>query len=240
MRVIDSGSAPGARAGHARLAWRRAVRDLLGMQRADGSWQEDPPIGVPVAVRYLVLREILGVADAGQRAVAAALIRREQRPDGSWGGDLAVTVLAYLVLRLAGDPPEACHMALAAGWIRQAGGLFQADPLTRIWLTLAGAFPWDGLPLIPPEVIYLPGLARPGTGTGGGCPPRPAPDPRSAGTCGARHDPRGAGTRARSGCAGMVGSYDGRASTPRSRAARSGAVPFPRCLASAFRRIRFR
>ena len=65
----------------------------------------------------LLMREFLGIRTAAETASAARWIRSRQRGDGTWsnwfGGsaDLSTTVEAYVALRLAGDPPEAAHMA---------------------------------------------------------------------------------------------------------------------------------
>ena len=47
-------------------------------------------------------------------------------------------------------------MKRAAGWITASGGLTATRVFTRIWLALSGLWSWDDLPVIPPEVIYLP------------------------------------------------------------------------------------
>ena len=58
---------------------------------------------------------------------AALFIRGEQREDGTWAtfyggpGELSATIEAYVALRLAGDAPDAPHMARASAWIRDAG-----------------------------------------------------------------------------------------------------------------------
>ena len=47
-------------------------------------------------------------------------------------------------------------MARAAGWIRAQGGIPATRVFTRIWLALFGEWSWDDLPVMPPEMIYLP------------------------------------------------------------------------------------
>jgi squalene-hopene/tetraprenyl-beta-curcumene cyclase len=47
-------------------------------------------------------------------------------------------------------------MARAASWITERGGIGAARVFTRIWLALFGEWPWDDLPVMPPEMIYLP------------------------------------------------------------------------------------
>ena len=110
----------------------------------------------------LLLREFLGLHDDAVIAAAARWIRSQQREDGTWanfyGGpaDLSTTVEAYLALRLAGDDPGDPHMKLACDWITDQGGVEATRVFTRIWLALFGLWSWDDLPVIPPELIYLP------------------------------------------------------------------------------------
>jgi squalene-hopene/tetraprenyl-beta-curcumene cyclase len=110
----------------------------------------------------LLLRQFLGIRDEKQTAAAARWIRHNQREDGTWsnffGGhaNLSTTVEAYVALRLAGDEPDAPHMKLACNWIISQGGVEATRVFTRLWLALSGRWSWDELPVIPPELIYLP------------------------------------------------------------------------------------
>ena len=151
-----------AAAAAARAALDRATGHLLSLQHPAGWWQGELETNVTMDAEDLLLREFLGVRTAGQTAAAARWIRSCQRADGTWanfrGGDadLSTTVEAYVALRLAGDPADAEHMRRAAGWIRRAGGIEATRVFTRIWLALFGLWSWDDLPVMPPEIIYLP------------------------------------------------------------------------------------
>jgi squalene-hopene/tetraprenyl-beta-curcumene cyclase len=140
----------------------RARDHLLGLQHADGWWQGELETNVTMDAEDLLLREFLGLHDDAVVASAARWIRSQQRDDGTWanfyGGpaDLSTTVEAYLALRLAGDEPGAPHMKLARDWIVEQGGVEATRVFTRIWLALSGLWSWDDLPVIPPELIYLP------------------------------------------------------------------------------------
>ena len=146
----------------AQRALDQAVNHLLGLQHEQGWWQGELETNVTMDAEDLLLREFLGVRTADQTAAAARWIRSCQREDGTWanfrGGhaDLSTTVEAYVALRLAGDDPGAAHMARAADWIRASGGIPATRVFTRIWLALFGEWPWDELPVMPPEMIYLP------------------------------------------------------------------------------------
>src|ERR1700729_322754 len=154
------GTPPTAEAGRAALD--RAVGHLLGLQHEQGWWQGELETNVTMDAEDLLLREFLGVRTAEQTAAAARWIRSCQRADGTWanfrGGhaDLSTTVEAYVALRLAGDAPDAEHMARAAAWIVAQGGIPAPRVFTRIWLALFGQWSWDDLPVMPPEMVYLP------------------------------------------------------------------------------------
>ena len=140
----------------------RARDHLLGLQHAEGWWQGELETNVTMDAEDLLLREFLGLHDEAVIAAAARWIRYQQRDDGTWanfyGGpaDLSTTVEAYLALRLARDEPDAPHMKLARDWILEQGGVEATRVFTRIWLALSGLWSWDDLPVIPPELIYLP------------------------------------------------------------------------------------
>jgi len=146
----------------ARAALDRAARHLFGLQHERGWWQGELETNVTMDAEDLLLREFLGVRTAEQTEAAARWIRSRQRPDGTWANyqdgtpDLSTTVEAYVALRLAGDPPDADHMTRAAGWITERGGIAATRVFTRIWLALFGEWSWDDLPVMPPEMVYLP------------------------------------------------------------------------------------
>ncbi|MET9443805.1 squalene--hopene cyclase [Streptomyces sp. NPDC006610] len=146
----------------ARRAVRRATDHLLARQDAEGWWKGNLETNVTMDAEDLLLREFLGIRDETVTRAAALFIRGEQRDDGTWAtfyggpGDLSATIEAYVALRLAGDEPDAPHMAKAARWVRAQGGIAAARVFTRIWLALFGWWKWEDLPELPPELVYLP------------------------------------------------------------------------------------
>jgi squalene-hopene/tetraprenyl-beta-curcumene cyclase len=146
----------------AAAALSRASDHLLRRQDADGWWQGELETNVTMDAEDLMLREFLRIRTPAQTQAAAGWIRSKQRDDGTWAnffggpGDLSTTVEAYVALRLAGDSAGAPHMARAAEWIRDCGGVPATRVFTRIWLALFGQWSWDDLPVMPPELIYLP------------------------------------------------------------------------------------
>ncbi|MEN8654473.1 squalene--hopene cyclase [Streptomyces sp. 21So2-11] len=146
----------------ARRATDRAVEHLLAAQDAQGWWKGDLETNVTMDAEDLLLRQFLGIQDEKTVQAAALFIRGEQREDGTWAtfhggpGELSTTIEAYVALRLAGDLPDDPHMARAAAWVRQHGGIAASRVFTRIWLALFGWWKWDDLPELPPELILLP------------------------------------------------------------------------------------
>ena len=146
----------------ARAALRRAVEKLRSLQHSDGWWKGELETNVTMDAEDLFLREFLGIRESGATERTAAWIRSRQGADGSWslfrGGpaDLSTTVEAYVALRLAGDSLDAEHMRAAAALVREQGGIERARCSPAFWLALFGAWPWEHLPTLPPELMLLP------------------------------------------------------------------------------------
>jgi squalene-hopene/tetraprenyl-beta-curcumene cyclase len=140
----------------------RARDHLLALQSPGGWWKGELETNVTMDAEDLLLRHFLGILDPQVAARAATWIRRNQREDGTWGTfygappDVSATVEAYVALRLAGDGADEAHMVAAAAWVRTHGGVGAARVFTRIWLAMVGAWSWDDLPVLPPELIFLP------------------------------------------------------------------------------------
>ncbi len=162
FRAGGSRSAGGGLAARAEAALARARDHLLGLQHPDGWWKAELETNVTMDAEDLLLRHYLGILDGQLAGESARWIRSNQRPDGTWGTfhgsppDLSTTVEAYVALRLAGDDAEAEHMRRAAAWVRDRGGVESARVFTRIWMAVVGRWNWDELPVIPPEIMFLP------------------------------------------------------------------------------------
>ncbi|GGV55589.1 squalene--hopene cyclase [Streptomyces spectabilis] len=147
---------------------KRATAHLQELQHDDGRWQGDMGSNVTTEAEELMLHAFLGTLwhDAAQRQRAeqsAAWIRYQQEPDGGWaqypGGptEVSTSIEAYASLRLVGDQASSDHMTAAATRIRAAGGIATSRVYTRFWLALFGCYPWERLPELPPELMFLPG-----------------------------------------------------------------------------------
>jgi squalene-hopene/tetraprenyl-beta-curcumene cyclase len=145
---------------------------LLVRQDRQGWWSGRSATDVTLEAEALLTAEVLGTRTPEATNLAAQQIRSAQQSDGRWtgngesaaendgpeaAGDLSASVLAYLALRLAGDSADAYHMAVAAGWIRDAGGIGAVGVLARTWLALFGLADWSDNPVPAPEICYLPG-----------------------------------------------------------------------------------
>jgi squalene-hopene/tetraprenyl-beta-curcumene cyclase len=143
-------------------ALERAVDRLLELQNRAGWWKGELETNVTMDAEDLLLRQFLGVRTDELTQQSARWIRSKQREDGTWGNflgadpDLSTTIEAYAALRLAGDPLDAAHMRRAAEYVRDAGGIESSRVFTKIWLSLFGLWPWEHVPAMPPELIFLP------------------------------------------------------------------------------------
>jgi squalene-hopene/tetraprenyl-beta-curcumene cyclase len=162
IRELPAEGKPPDPADIARAATLRGRRHLLSLQQPQGYWRGELETNVTMDAEDLLLREFLGIRDAELTARAAIWIRSQQREDGSWAnfrggpGDLSTTIEAYVALRLAGDESAADHMGRAAAFVRDRGGLQRSRVFTRVWLALFGAWSWERVPSLPPEIMLLP------------------------------------------------------------------------------------
>jgi squalene-hopene/tetraprenyl-beta-curcumene cyclase len=135
---------------------------LLNLQSAPGYWLFELEADCTIPAEYILLMHFLDEIDAPLELKLATYLRTRQAGHGGWplyhGGDfdLSCSLKAYFALKLAGDSPEAPHMARARAAILQHGGAARANVFTRITLALFGQIPWRGVPYIPVEIVLLP------------------------------------------------------------------------------------
>jgi squalene-hopene/tetraprenyl-beta-curcumene cyclase len=146
----------------AERALTRARDHLLTLQDPAGWWKGELETNVTMDAEDLMLRHFLGILDPDLAAEAGRWIRANQHEDGTWGTfygappDLSTTIEAYVGLRLAGADPAEPHMERAAAFVRANGGIAASRVFTRIWLAVVGKWDWEDLPVIPPEIMFLP------------------------------------------------------------------------------------
>jgi squalene-hopene/tetraprenyl-beta-curcumene cyclase len=141
----------------------RASESLVELQHPDGHWVFELEADVTIPSEYILLQHYLGHIEPDLQARIARYIRATQGGDGGWplfhGGavDLSASVKAYFALKAAGDSPDAPHMARARAAILARGGARRCNVFTRILLALFGEVPWRAVPVMPVEIMLLPG-----------------------------------------------------------------------------------
>src|ERR1700730_11799526 len=141
----------------------RATQALLAAQREDGHFVFELEADISIPAEYILFKHFLGEpVGAGLEAKIAAYIWRKQAAHGGWplftdgAFNISSSVKAYFALKAVGDSPEADHMRRARAAILAHGGAAHATVFTRALLSLFGAIPWRGVPVMPVEIILLP------------------------------------------------------------------------------------
>ncbi len=141
----------------------RAGELLVGLQHPDGHWVFELEADVTIPSEFILLQHYFGRMEPELQARIARYIRAIQGADGGWplfhGGalDLSASVKAYFALKAAGDPVDAPHMERARAAILAGGGARRCNVFTRILLALFGEVPWRAVPVMPVEIMLLPG-----------------------------------------------------------------------------------
>jgi squalene-hopene/tetraprenyl-beta-curcumene cyclase len=146
---------------------------LLSQQNLEGYWWAELEANVTLTAEYVMLHRILMAADPGNRLSngkdrerqieqMARYLLRQQRENGAWelfygdGGEISTTIEAYFALKLAGRQEDEPRMRRARNFILERGGLTKARVFTKLHLALFGAYPWTGIPTLPPWFMFLP------------------------------------------------------------------------------------
>ncbi|MFN0123279.1 MAG: squalene--hopene cyclase, partial [Blastocatellia bacterium] len=154
-------------------AIQRGQQQLLDRQELDGFWWAELEANVTLTAEYIMLHRILLQCDAdnafsngrdrqAQIQQMARYLLREQRAHGGWelyygdGGEISTTIEAYFALKLAGYSIDDERMQHARRFILDRGGLTKARVFTKLHLALFGAYPWPGIPTLPPWFMFLP------------------------------------------------------------------------------------
>jgi squalene-hopene/tetraprenyl-beta-curcumene cyclase len=140
----------------------RAVDALFRRQHPEGWWWAELQSNVTITAEVLLLHHVWGTFDRVPTARAEAYFRGEQRDHGGWelaygdGGELSVTIEAYLALRMLGVPVDDPALVRARTYILARGGITKSRIFTKMHLALIGAYDWAGLPSLPPWLMMLP------------------------------------------------------------------------------------
>lgn len=137
---------------------------LFRNQHQDGHWCGELESNATITAEYVFMLQALGLEHnlkSKNEAIRKYFLGNQKR-DGSWGiaynhdGDVSTTGEVYLALRILGVSVESPEMKRAEQYIRENGGLESMRIFTRINFAMFGLFPWDAVPIIPPEFILVP------------------------------------------------------------------------------------
>src|SRR5580692_3374607 len=141
----------------------RAAESLVALQHRDGHWVFELEADVTIPSEFILLQHYFGRVEPELHARIAGYIRATQGADGGCplfrGGalDISASVKAYFALKAAGDPVDAPHMVRARAAILARGGARRCNVFTRIMLALWAEVPWRAVPVMPVEIMLLPG-----------------------------------------------------------------------------------
>jgi len=135
---------------------------LLSKQHKEGYWVGLLEADVSVVAGFIPLIRIFGIKNIDREKKAYNYFKNNQNKDGSWSlyykgeGSLDVTVQTYFCLKIIGLDNNSSVMTKAREFILSKGGIEKTNTYTKIILALFGQYAWSALPIVPPEIIYLP------------------------------------------------------------------------------------
>jgi len=141
---------------------KRAVDWLFDQQHQDGYWCGELEADVMLEADYIFVHTLLGTGDRAKMERAINEILRHQNADGGWslypGGPSNVNygVKAYLALKLMGWKADHPLMVKARENVLSLGGVVECNTFTKLYLCALGAYEYDAVPAIPPEIILFP------------------------------------------------------------------------------------
>lgn len=142
-----------------------ARKHLLGLQHQKGYWWANLLSNVCMEAEYVMLLHILGRRMPDREDQLKKYILSQQNTNGSWSifhgnsGDLNATIEAYQALKLLHQDPASEAMQSARKFVSDNGGIEKSRVFTRFWLAMLGQYDWEDLPILPPELIFLPNIS---------------------------------------------------------------------------------
>jgi squalene-hopene/tetraprenyl-beta-curcumene cyclase len=140
----------------------KSQNHLLSIQNPAGYWWAELESNVSITAEVVLLHKIWGTNSERPLHKAETYLRSQQRQNGGWelfygdGGELSVSVEAYMALRLLGVCASDPAMLRSRDFILQRGGISKTRIFTKFHLALIGCYNWRGIPSIPPAIMLLP------------------------------------------------------------------------------------
>ncbi len=140
----------------------KSQNHLLSIQNPAGYWWAELESNVTITAEVVLLHKIWGTDSQRPLHKVETYLRSQQRQHGGWelfygdGGELSVSVEAYMALKLLGVSASDPAMLRGRDFILQRGGITKTRIFTKFHLALIGCYNWRGLPSIPPAIMLLP------------------------------------------------------------------------------------
>ena len=147
----------------------KAQEVLLSQQTQDGYWWATLESNVTMTAEAILLHKLYGTDVDRPMQKALNYLHNYQCKNGSWelykgdGGNLSVSIEAYMGLRLLGVAIDQPCLVNAREFILSRGGMTKARIFTKFHLAVIGCYDWRGLPSIPPWIMLLPNQISPFT-----------------------------------------------------------------------------
>lgn len=143
-------------------AIRRGHERCFSDQKPDGHWEYELIVDSTVVCDFVFYYRWTGRVDEALEKRCARHILNRQLEDGGWpqfpGGpaELNATVKGYHALRLCGFSQDDPRLRKARKIALKLGGIPRMHTWGRLYLAIAGLFPWQYLPVIPVEMLLAP------------------------------------------------------------------------------------
>ena len=140
----------------------RVTRFLMDQRKPDGHWCGELEADTTLESDTVKMWHLLGRVDADREKRLVATILKHQNAEGGWPiyaegpAELNATVKAYVALRLAGFNNSDPRLVLAKEAVLRLGGLERINSFEKTYLALLGLYPWNQVPALPAEIIFLP------------------------------------------------------------------------------------
>ncbi len=145
----------------AEAAIKRSQDYLFSIQKPEGYWVGELIVDSTITSDMVAYHHWDGSVDKEWERKAVNHLFSMQQPDGGWniyyGGPAEVnaTIKAYLALKLAGVSVTDPRMLRAREVALHLGGVPRMNTFSKLMLALIGLYPWEYVPTIPSEVLFL-------------------------------------------------------------------------------------